>query len=44
MERRQLEHFAAVVEGRHLTWAADLLLRLSTTADLDLRAELVCVH
>jgi hypothetical protein len=28
-ERRQLEHFAAVVEGRHFTWAADLLLTSS---------------
>jgi len=44
MERRQLEHFAAVVEGRHFTWAADLLLRSSTSVDLDPTAELVCVH
>jgi len=29
MERRQLEHFAAVVEARHFTWAADLLLTSS---------------
>jgi len=28
-ERRQLGHFAAVVEARHFTWAADLLLTSS---------------